>query len=213
MFSQVLVCPQRQFLSKHASQVTGDLCPMESLSSGRVSVQGESLSRGISVRGSLSRGSVSRVGSLSRGISVQWEGLCPGGVSVQGESLSRASLSKGSLSRVGSLSGGSLSRRVSVQGVSVSESLSRGSLSRGSLYPGGSLSGRPPCNNERVVCILLECILVVSGFNFLKLTGPHWYLRVSISWSAPPDWVVPLGNVLDVLISVVFCSFLHQISA
>ena len=70
--------------------------------------------------------------------------------------------------------GGSLSRRVSVQvGVSV-QGGSLGGLSRGRLCPGGSLSGglcrgfsvggslswRPPYGNERVVCILLECILV-----------------------------------------------------
>ena len=60
---------------------------------------------------------------------------------------------------------------VSVQGVSV-----QGGLCPGGLCPGGSLSrggglflgkyllGRPPYGNERVACILLECILVKKDF-------------------------------------------------
>ena len=65
MFSQVSVCPQGGL----------SLCP------GVVSVQGGSLSRGVSIQGSLSRGSLSG-GSLFRGISACWVsvhgGLCHG---------------------------------------------------------------------------------------------------------------------------------------
>ena len=90
-----------------------------------------------------------RRGSLSRGVSVRGC-LCPGV----------------------SLSGGSLSMGVLCPGVS----LSGGSLSMGVLCPGGSLSrgvsvreipqteSPPPYGNERVVRILLECILVQQNF-------------------------------------------------
>ena len=84
-----------------------------------VSVQGESLSKGVC----LSRGSVSW-GSLSRGVSVQ-------GVSVQG---------------------------FSVLGVSVKGGLCP--VSREGLFSGGL--GHTPYGNERMVRILLECILVVE---------------------------------------------------
>ena len=60
---------------------------------------------------------------------------------------------------------GSLSGAISVLGVSVQTSLSRESLSGRSLS-GGHCPGKPPgqrppwCSKERVVLILLECILV-----------------------------------------------------
>ena len=138
MFSQAsvilftwILCPSMH----HRSHDQGGLCPGGSLSMG-VSVQG-SLSRGVSVQG------VSVQESLSRGVSVQEESLSKGGlclgVSVQGVSV----------------------HGVLCPGFSVQESLSRGvyvwgSLS-GGLCPGGSLSGgsllgRHPYGNERVVC-------------------------------------------------------------
>ena len=67
-------------------------------------------------------------------------GLCPGRVSVEAWSLSRGSLFRGSLSR----------------GLCMKGSLSRGCLSRGV-----SVQVSPHTVEERVVCILLECILVV----------------------------------------------------
>ena len=95
-----------------------------------------SLSRGVSIEGSLSGGSLSRAISVWE-VSVQGD-LCPG-VSVQGVS------GEVSFQGAGSLSG---------------RSLSRGSLYRegGGLCPGGSLLG-----NERAVRIPLECILVTTG--------------------------------------------------
>ena len=82
-------------------------------------------------------------GSLSRGVSV-WRvsiqghfcqgGSLSGGVSVQGGLCPRGSMSGGSLSR--RVSGGSLSRGISVRETST------------------------PYGKERVLCILLECILV-----------------------------------------------------
>ena len=90
-------------------------------------------------------------GSLSSGASL-YRGSLSGG-SLSGGLCPEASLSRGSLSR-GSLSRGALSRR----------SLSRGCLSGGSLSGGVSvretpLDRKPPYGNERVVHILLECIL------------------------------------------------------
>ena len=159
MFSQACVknsihrgglCPSMHHRShdwgsqSRAASVQGSLCP------------GESLSRGVSVQGSLCPGEslsngglcpgVSVWGSLFRGVSVQGV-LCPGGL-FPGASLSRGSLSSGSLSRgvsvqEGLCPGRSLSWGISVQGVSVRKT---------SPQTGG---------NERVVRILLECILVM----------------------------------------------------
>ena len=78
-----------------------------------------------------------------RGVSVRDRSLFRG-VSVQGGSLSRGSLSKG----------------VSLKGVEVSV---RGSLSKGVSVKGVGVSVRetPLYGKERVVCILLECFLVL----------------------------------------------------
>ena len=86
--------------------------------------------------------------SLSRGVSFQ-------GISVQG-GLCR-----------GLCAGGSLSRGISFRGVSA-----HGNLCPGGFCPRGSLSRRglcprdppPPHGKERVVHILLECILVLASF-------------------------------------------------
>ena len=122
--------------------------------------------------------SLSKWGSLSRGVSVQ-DGLCPGwslskwgslsrGVSVQG-SPSRGSLSKASLCPRGLCPGGSLSRG----------SLSVGDLclwERGVSVCVGSLLMRPPYSKERVVRILLKCILVLSA---VKIKMCKFYTRWS----------------------------------
>ena len=172
----------------------GDLCP----SMHHKSHDQGSLSRGISVWGSLSRVSLSR-GSLSRGslsrrglclgVSV-WRplsrDLCPGrslsqGVSVQGVPVQGGVYPGGSLLR-GYLSGGlcpgGLSRGVSVWGVSVQ---------------GVSVRETPLYGNERMVCILLECILVHASFTpsripqrniFQKTHGFNVIFRTSRSYSS-----------------------------
>ena len=63
----------------------------------------------------------------------------------------------------GHMTRGSLSGGVSVQrGVSIQEGLyPDGSLSRGCPFLGGLCQGESPYGNKWVVCILLECILVV----------------------------------------------------
>ena len=94
-------------------------------------------------------------------VSVQGD-LCPGGFSRPGGSLSSGSLSGGSLS------GRSLSRvGVFVQGgLCPGRSLSMWSLpkGRGVSVQGGICLGRPPYGNVRMICILLECILVTNFF-------------------------------------------------
>ena len=95
------------------------------------------------------------------------------GVSVPACTTGHITRGRGSLSRGVSVRG-SLSRGISVWGFSVQGgSLSQGSLS-GGLYRGGSLSrgvsvretppdrDPPSYGNKRVVCILLEYILVVE---------------------------------------------------
>ena len=145
--------------------------------------------KGVSVWGSLSRGSlsggpcpgVSVQGALSRGVSVQGD-HCPGsslsrGVSVWGlcpeGSMSRVSLSGGLCP--GGLCPGGLCLGFSVQEGFLSKGLSPGVSVWGSLCPGvsvwgslprGSLSGEthltetPLYGNARAVRILLESILV-----------------------------------------------------
>ena len=87
----------RPLITVQGGLCPGDLCPVGSLSR-------RSLSRGISVQGSLSRGLCPGVVSVQR-VSVQgslFRGLCPGG------SLSRSSLCPGVVSVQGSLSWGCL---------------------------------------------------------------------------------------------------------
>ena len=101
-----------------------------------VSVQGVSVQRGHCPGGHCPGGSLSR-GSLSSGVSVQ-RIHCPGG------SLSRGSLSRGVYVQEGSLSRVSLSRGISVQGISVQGisvqgvSVKEGSVSRRGLCQGDS---------------------------------------------------------------------------
>ena len=72
-----------------------------------------------------------------------------------GGSLSREVFVQGSLSR------GCLSRGLCLEGLCPGGSLSGGFLSRGCLSRGVSVKGdSPPYGKERMVCILLECILV-----------------------------------------------------
>ena len=126
--------------------------------------------------------------------SLSQSGLCPGG------SLSRGCLSRGvsvqGVSVWGSLSRGSLSRGVSVQGSLCPGGPYPGGLCPGGLCPGGSLSGGslsgglchgdPLYGNERVVHILLECILVyINKFLFciLKHTLNHmWFPQSYVSF-------------------------------
>ena len=106
----------------------------------------DSVHRGISVP-------ACTTGHMFKGVSV-WGDLCPGG------SLFR----KGDLCPDGSLSCGGL-----FPGVSVWGSLSRRSLSVGISVretPWTETPGqRPPYSNERAVCILLECILMLKNIH------------------------------------------------
>ena len=108
-------------------------------------------------------------GSLSRRVSVWgipvwdlsgWRGLCLGGCP--------GGLCLGDLCP-GDLSGGSLSR---------------GSLSRGGLSPGVSVRETPPYGNKRVVCILLECILVRQNIQkfLVKCKRTRVLLKLNYSW-------------------------------
>ena len=131
-----------QGISVQGGLCPGGLCP------------GESLSRCVSVRGSLSRGSLFR-GLRPGGF---WSGgLCPGDL-CPGRSLSRGYLFWGSLSR-GLCSGVSV-HGISVKGeglcpggVSDQGSLSRGSLSREVSVQGEGVSVRetpPPCEQTHL---------------------------------------------------------------
>ena len=108
-----------------------------------VSVQGVSV-QWVSIWGSQSGGSLSGV-------------LCPGG------SLSRWSLSSGSLS-------GGLCPEGLCPGVSVQGGLCPGGLCPGEFFVRETPRQRPPYGNERVVRIVLECILVTSIVISVSLT-------------------------------------------
>ena len=115
------------------------------------SVQGGLCSggRGVSVQGGLCPAVSLSGASLSRGV-------CPGGL-CPGMSLSRQSLSWRGFCPGGLCVQGSLSRgRVSVQG----------SLSMGVSVQRGLCQGDPLYSNKRVVCILLECILIYNEYRF-----------------------------------------------
>ena len=89
--------------------------------------------------------------------------------------------------------GGSLSRRVSVQRGLCPD----GSLSRGSLCQGDPQTENPLYSNAWVVCILLECILVLLNSLVATLVAlpfsryPHlFWSRFSINISEPNRKIV-----------------------
>ena len=105
-------------------------------------------------------------GSLSRGVSVQGS-FCPGGLCQGGGTeVSVSACITGHMTRGVSVQGAVCpGGGVSVQWFFVKGGLCLGGLCPEGLCPGASLSGRPPTySNERAVRILLECILVCSGF-------------------------------------------------
>ena len=157
--------PPRESLPPATNLLQGNVLHLSViLFTGCVSLSREgSLSRGVSVQGSLSR-----EGSLSRGISVQGslsrEGSLSRGISVQGDLCPEGLCPRGLCPEGGfSVQGVSVQGGFSVQGVSVW----RISV-QVVLCPGGSLLGVPPWplyRYVRAVRILLECILVIDHFS------------------------------------------------